>query len=60
MDKWIQAFREAKTLEGFDKVIIPGEPETEMESERMKNGISLSGPVADDLTKLAEKFSLEI
>ena len=60
MDKWIQAFREAKTLEGFDKVIIPGEPEKEMEAERMKNGISLSGPVADDLAKLAEKFSLEI
>lgn len=60
MDKWIRAFREAKTIEGFEKVIIPGEPETDMEKTRMKNGISLLEQVADDLAKLAEKFSLEI
>lgn len=60
MDKWIRAFREAKTVEGFEKVIIPGEPEREMEEARMKNGISLLEPVANDLAKLAENFSLEI
>ena len=60
MDTWIRAFREAKTIEGFEKVIIPGEPETEMEEARLKNGITLPEPVADDLAKLAEKFSLKI
>ena len=60
MDKWIRAFREAKTVEGFEKVIIPGEPEREMEEARLKNGISLLEPVANDLAKLAENFSLEI
>jgi L-2-hydroxycarboxylate dehydrogenase (NAD+) len=58
MDQWIQRFRSAKTVEGFEKVIIPGEPEKEMEKERKENGIPLLGPVVDDLIYLAEKFNL--
>jgi L-2-hydroxycarboxylate dehydrogenase (NAD+) len=55
MDKWIQRFRSAKTINGEEKVIIPGEPEREMEAERMKNGIYLLQPVIDDLLALSEK-----
>jgi L-2-hydroxycarboxylate dehydrogenase (NAD+) len=58
MDQWIQRFRSAKTVEGFEKVIIPGEPESEMERERKEKGIPLLGPVVDDLMFLAEKFNL--
>src|SRR4051812_48570876 len=31
MDQWITRFRSAKTAEGFDSVVIPGDPEREME-----------------------------
>ncbi len=41
MDKWIQRFRSAKTTEGNARVLIPGDPEREMEVVRMKNGIPL-------------------
>jgi LDH2 family malate/lactate/ureidoglycolate dehydrogenase len=58
MDKWIERFRAARTAEGFEKVIIPGDPEREMEEERMKNGIELLGPVVDDLKYLEEKFEI--
>jgi len=58
MDKWIERFRSAKTAEGFERVIIPGEPEKEMEEIRMREGIPVLGPVVDDLNYLAEKFSL--
>ncbi len=58
MDKWIQEFKKAKTIEGFQKVIIPGEPETAMEIERMEKGISLVQSVAEDLKQLGEKFSV--
>lgn len=58
MDKWIQEFKMAKTIEGFQKVIIPGEPETAMEIERMEKGISLVQSVAEDLKQLGEKFSV--
>lgn len=58
MDQWIERFRSAKTAQGFKMVIIPGDPEREMEEERIKNGIPLLGPVVDDLNYLAEKFNL--
>jgi L-2-hydroxycarboxylate dehydrogenase (NAD+) len=58
MDKWIARFRSAKTTEGFEKVVIPGDPEREIEAVRRKEGIPVLGPVVDDLTYLAEKFGL--
>jgi len=60
MDSWIERFRSAKTIEGFDKVIIPGDPEREMEAIRKQEGIPLLGPVVDDLTYLSEKFNIEL
>lgn len=58
MDNWIQRFRTAKTAKGEEKVIIPGDPEREMEVIRMKDGIPLVASVADDLKALGERFSL--
>jgi LDH2 family malate/lactate/ureidoglycolate dehydrogenase len=58
MDKWIGGFRKAKPIKGQEKVLVPGDPEREMETERMKNGISLLDPVINDLKKLAESFGI--
>ena len=58
MDKWIRRFRSAKTVEGQPKVLIPGDPEREMEQERITNGIPLLTPVAEDLKFLGEKFDV--
>jgi L-2-hydroxycarboxylate dehydrogenase (NAD+) len=60
MDKWINRFRSAKTIPGEEKVIIPGDPEREMEKNRMENGIHLIQPVGDDLRNLSEKFELKL
>ena len=59
MDKWIKRFRNAKTVPGEEKVLIPGDPEREMETERMINGIPLLKPVIEDLKFLAEKFKVD-
>ena len=59
MDKWIKRFRNAKTIKGEEKVLIPGDPEREMEDERMKNGIPLLKPVVEDLKFLAERFEVK-
>jgi Malate/L-lactate dehydrogenases len=56
MDNWVQRFRKAKTVAGQERVLIPGDPEREMEIERMKEGIPLLTPVIDDLKYLSEKF----
>ena len=58
MDNWITRFRNAKTVAGEAKVIIPGDPEREMEAVRMKVGIPLVNAVVEDLKVLGEKFSL--
>ncbi|MBS1669088.1 MAG: Ldh family oxidoreductase [Bacteroidetes bacterium] len=60
MDQWIRRFRSAKTVEGEERVLIPGDPEREMEKERMINGIPLLQAVADDLKNLGEKFGVEL
>ncbi len=60
MDKWIQRFSDAKTVAGQPKVIIPGQPETAMEAERMKNGLPLATSVINELEELGKKFGLSL
>jgi len=59
MDKWIRRFRSATPIEGQEKVLIPGDPEREMEAERREKGIPLLPSVVEDLKGLATKLSLE-
>ncbi len=58
MDNWIKRFRSAKTTEGQERVLIPGDPEREIETERMKNGIPILDIVVEDLVKTGEKFTV--
>lgn len=58
MDKWIRGFRNAKPVKGERKVLVPGDPEREMETERMQNGIPVVEAVVNDLEQLAIKFNV--
>ena len=58
MDNWIERFRSAKTAEGFEKVLIPGDPEREFEKQRREEGIPLLGVVVDDLKSLADMLEI--
>jgi LDH2 family malate/lactate/ureidoglycolate dehydrogenase len=60
MDNWIRRFRSAKTVEGEEQVLIPGDPEREMETERSQRGIPLWHSVVEDLKFLGEKFDLKL
>jgi LDH2 family malate/lactate/ureidoglycolate dehydrogenase len=60
MDQWIHRFRTAETIEGQDRVLIPGDPEREMEVERKRNGIPLLKAVVEDLHYLAERFDVKV
>ena len=58
MDNWIHRFRSATPAPGHERVLIPGDPEREMEIIRMKEGIPLVDSVVEDLRVIAQKFSL--
>jgi L-2-hydroxycarboxylate dehydrogenase (NAD+) len=58
MDKWLSRFRSARPIDENKKVLVPGDPEREMELVRRHAGIPLLKPVIDDLIKLADKFSI--
>ena len=59
MDQWISRFRVAKTVEGEEKIVIPGDPEREMEELRMKDGIPVSPQVVEDLKELAASLKVQ-
>jgi LDH2 family malate/lactate/ureidoglycolate dehydrogenase len=58
MDKWIRRFRSAEAVEG-KQVLIPGDPERELEAIRRVEGIPLLLPVVEDLKLLAKRFTLD-
>ncbi len=60
MDQWIKRFRSAKTVEGEEQVLIPGDPEREMETERLIRGIPLLHSVSEDLKYLGNRFGVEL
>ena len=59
MDNWITRFRNAKPAKGYDKVLIPGDPEREMEAVRMKEGIPIIDAVVEDLKSVGEKLGVK-
>ena len=59
MDKWIRGFRKARPKNAGEKVLVPGDPEREMEEERIKTGIPLLPQVVEDLRTLAERFLIK-
>ena len=59
MDKWITRFRDTKPVDGQPRVLIPGDPEHELATQRSTTGIPLLEPVVRDLQELAAKFGLE-
>ncbi|MFP5041204.1 Ldh family oxidoreductase [Parasediminibacterium sp. JCM 36343] len=58
MDNWIGRFRQAKPAPGHEKVLIPGDPEREIEAIRMKEGIPIAQSVVDDLMAVGEMMGV--
>jgi L-2-hydroxycarboxylate dehydrogenase (NAD+) len=58
MDNWITRFRAAKTIDGQPRVLIPGDPEREINEIRIKEGIPLNHKVVEDLKELGKKLAL--
>lgn len=59
MDLWIKTFRDAKPMDGEEKVLIPGDPEREMEKITQAEGISIIDSVKEDMDNLFMELGLE-
>lgn len=60
MDNWLRRFRSAETVPEEEKVLIPGDPEREMEKIRGSEGIPLLDPVIRDLETLSKKYKVNL
>ncbi|MDI9320648.1 MAG: Ldh family oxidoreductase [Phycisphaerales bacterium] len=60
MDQWIARFRAAKTVEGQEQVLIPGDPERLMVQERMQRGIPLIDAVVKDIQELSGQLNVTL
>lgn len=60
MDNWIKRFKQTQPLNTNNPVLIPGEPEFEMEKIRKQEGIPLVETVVKELRDLGNKFGVEI
>ncbi len=58
MDRWIDTFKSSKPSDGYDHIIIPGEPERESEKKLLKEGISLVPAIENDLVAIASEMGL--
>ena len=60
MDNWITRFRAAKPIHEQQPVLVPGDPEREMEQHRREHGIPLVQSVVDELKALGAQFELHL
>ncbi len=58
MDQWIERFSSSTPAEGHDRVLIPGDPEREMELIRKKKGIPIIDSVVEDLKNTGAIFDI--
>lgn len=60
MDHWITRFRNAKPINPSQPVLVPGDPEREMETKRLQEGIPVVDAVLKDLEAVGKQFGLQL
>ena len=59
-DELLRQIRAVPPAPGFDRVMVPGDPESDARAERGRNGIPLSDAVWKSLTDLAEELGVPV
>lgn len=60
MDAWIRTMRETPPLAGFQKVLIPGDPERMAYELRMKDGIPLDNLVWENIRSISRETGIPL
>lgn len=58
MDTLIERARSCPTADGFEEILIPGEPEQRQREERLRTGIPISASILEDLKREAETLGV--
>ena len=60
IDRLIAAQKTLPKAEGFNEILVPGEPEYLTQADRSQNGIPLPMGTVDNLRPIAERFGVEM
>ena len=60
IDELKERIKRVSPAQGFDEVLLPGEPESRSYAERIKSGISFPDSVWQDLQNLASEFEIPL
>jgi L-2-hydroxycarboxylate dehydrogenase (NAD+) len=58
MDEWITTFRNAKPAQGYDHVMIPGDPEREKEAKIRTEGIPVLPAITKEMKEIADELGV--
>ncbi|GGE42198.1 lactate dehydrogenase [Pullulanibacillus camelliae] len=59
MDTFYSRLKNLPRAQGFDEIMMPGEPEERVAKERSEKGIPLSGEILSNLSEVAQQYHLE-
>jgi LDH2 family malate/lactate/ureidoglycolate dehydrogenase len=60
MDVLIRDVRSSERAVGVERIYVPGEPEHELRSQRLRDGIPLPGAIVKELHALAGEVGVEL
>ena len=60
MDRYIKSIKESGKARNKTEILMPGEPEYQTESQRLKEGIPLSSNTVKELIGLGESLGLSV
>ena len=58
--RYLERVRAVPPAEGFDKVMVPGEPERAREQERRRSGLTIPDSVWNSLVSEAERYGIPL
>lgn len=59
VDQMIRELKELETVDGAERVVIPGEPEYEAEADRRSNGIPIHPVVVEQIREIGREVGVE-
>jgi LDH2 family malate/lactate/ureidoglycolate dehydrogenase len=60
MDLYYARLKSLPKPQGFEEILMPGEPEERIAAERRKNGIMITGKILEDLYQVAKANGIEM